>query len=52
MEFLEEKNMYIEKIRAAKQEMEEEILAAVNSYIGAFRRKTGMCPERIDISLE
>lgn len=31
--------------------MESEIFAAVNSAMTAFHAKTGMCPERIDVSL-
>lgn len=43
--------MDIEKIRAARQEMEAEIRAAVNLAMDAFHAKTGMCPESIDVSL-
>lgn len=43
--------MDIEKIRAARQEMEAEIREAVNLAMSAFHVKTGMCPERIDVSL-
>ena len=47
----ERNDMDIEKIRAARQEMEAEIRAAVISAMDAFHATTGMCPERIDVSL-
>lgn len=45
------KKMDIDQIRAARQEMEAEILAAVNSAMCQFYDKTGMSPDQIDVSL-
>ena len=43
--------MDIDQIRAARQKMEAEILAAVNSAMGQFYDETGMSPDQIDVSL-
>ena len=43
--------MEIEKVRVARREMEDAIQAAVNTAMNVFHAKTGMHPERIDISL-
>ena len=42
--------MEIEKVRAARREMDDAIQAAINTAINVFHAKTGMYPQSFNIS--
>lgn len=45
------KSVDIEEVREARNKMEEDIYLSVFEAMSAFREKTGMSPQRIDIHL-